>query len=91
VTVEVLAQYPDDSVDLAFADPPYNLDKSYSSYDDELDKDRYLSWCEAWLAQYVRVLKPTGSLYVLNLPRWTMHHAKFLRQRMHLQNWIVWE
>ena len=89
--VEVLAQYPDDSVDLAFADPPYNLDKSYSSYDDELDKDRYLSWCEAWLAQYVRVLKPTGSLYVLNLPRWTMHHAKFLRQRMHLQNWIVWD
>ena len=89
--VEVLSQYPDDSVDLAFADPPYNLDKSYGSYDDELDKERYLSWCEEWLGEYVRVLKPTGSLYVLNLPRWTMHHASFLRKHMHVQNWIVWD
>ena len=89
--VEMLSQYPDDSVDLAFADPPYNLDKSYGAYDDELDKDRYLSWCEEWLAEYIRVLKPTGSLYVLNLPRWTMHHANFLRRHMCLQNWIVWD
>ncbi len=89
--VDVLSRYPDNSVDLAFADPPYNLDKSYGSYDDELDKDRYLTWCEEWLTQYIRVLRPTGSLYVLNLPRWTMHHANFLRKRMHVQNWIVWD
>ena len=89
--VEVLGRYPDNSVDLAFADPPYNLDKSYSSYDDEQEKERYLSWCEEWLAEYIRVLKPTGSLYVLNLPRWTMYHADFLSRHMYIQNWIVWD
>lgn len=89
--VDVLSRYPDESVDLAFADPPYNLDKSYGAYDDEQDKDRYLSWCEEWLAEYVRVLKPTGSLYLLNLPRWTMHHANFLQKHVVVQNWIVWD
>jgi len=89
--VEILKQYPDNSIDLVFADPPYNLDKPYNSYDDEQENRRYIKWCNAWLSEYVRILKPTGSLFVLNLPRWTMYHAKFLNQHLYFQNWIVWE
>lgn len=89
--VEVLRRYPDNSVDLAFADPPYNINKDYGVHDDDWDSRRYVAWCEEWLSEYVRVLKPTGSLYVLNLPRWTMHHAAFLNRRLHFRNWIVWD
>ncbi len=89
--LEVLATFPDESVDLVFADPPYNLDKAYMTYDDEKDRDAYLEWCNAWLDQYIRVLKPTGSLYVLNLPRWGMYHAAYLNRRLYFQNWIVWD
>lgn len=89
--VEILRQYPSNSVDLVFADPPYNLDKSYNVYADELDIDQYLSWCTAWLDEYVRILKPTGSLYILNLPRWAMYHANYLNKKMYFQNWIVWD
>ncbi|MGA9348010.1 MAG: DNA methyltransferase [Anaerolineae bacterium] len=89
--VEILKQYPDNSVDLVFADPPYNLDKAYHVYDDERADEEYVKWCNAWLQEYVRVLKPTGSLYVLNLPRWTMYHAAFLNQHLYFQNWIVWD
>ncbi|MEW6716276.1 MAG: DNA methyltransferase [Chloroflexota bacterium] len=89
--VEILKQFPDNSIDLAFADPPYNLDKAYSVYDDERDERRYIDWCNTWLKEYVCVLKPTGALYVLNLPRWTMYHASFLNQHLYFQNWIVWE
>jgi site-specific DNA-methyltransferase (adenine-specific) len=89
--IEILKEYPDESIDLAFADPPYNLDKAYTVYNDELNREAYLSWCNAWLEEYIRVLKPTGSLFVLNLPRWTMHHAAFLNQRLYFQNWIVWD
>lgn len=88
--LDVLKRYPDDSIDLVFADPPYNLDKAYGSYEDEAAETEYIRWCNAWLSEYVRILKPTGSLYVLNLPRWTMHHAVFLNERLHFQNWIVW-
>ncbi len=89
--IEILKQYPDESVDLVFADPPYNLDKNYTVYDDEQADHKYIEWCNTWLAEYARVLKPTGSLFVLNLPRWALHHAKFLNQRLHFQNWIVWD
>jgi site-specific DNA-methyltransferase (adenine-specific) len=89
--LQILATFPDESVDLVFADPPYNLDKAYTTYDDEKDREAYLDWCNAWLDQYIRILKPTGSLYVLNLPRWGMHHAAYLNRRLSFQNWIVWD
>jgi site-specific DNA-methyltransferase (adenine-specific) len=88
---EILRQYPDNSVDLVFADPPYNLDKSYNSYDDEKGSEEYLKWCNSWLSEYVRVLKPTGSLYLLTLPKWAVHHAVFLDQYLYFQNWVVWD
>jgi site-specific DNA-methyltransferase (adenine-specific) len=88
--LELLKQYPANSVDLVFADPPYNLDKAYHTYDDDRANQEYIQWCNRWLEEYVRILKPTGSLYVLNLPRWAMHHAAFLNQHLTFQNWIVW-
>jgi len=89
--LEVLRRYPDESVDLVFADPPYNLDKAYTTYDDEKDRETYLNWCNAWLDEYIRILKPSGSLYILNLPRWGMYHAAYLNRRLYFQNWIVWD
>ena len=89
--VEVLKKYPDNSIDLVFADPPYNLNKAYTVYDDEHRREEYINWCNSWLYEYVRILKPTGSLYLLNLPRWTMYHADFLNRHLHFQNWIVWD
>ena len=89
--IEILSQYPDESVDLAFADPPYNLDKDYSIYDDEQAGHKYIEWCNAWLTEYIRILKPNGSLFVLNLPRWALYHASFLNRFLYFQNWIVWD
>jgi len=89
--VEILKKYPDNCVDLVFADPPYNLDKAYNLYDDEKEDQRYINWCNSWLKEYIRVLKPTGSLYLLNLPKWAIYHTAFLNQYLYLQNWIVWD
>lgn len=89
--LEILKKYPDESIDLVFADPPYNLDKSYNVYNDELATKEYLDWCNQWLDEYIRILKPTGSLFVLNLPHWSMYHADYLNKRLYFQNWIVWD
>jgi len=89
--VERLRKYPDNSVDLAFADPPYNLAKAYNNYDDEKGHEGYIGSCNAWLREYIRVLKPTGSLYVVNLPKWAIYHAAFLNKHLHFQNWIAWD
>mgnify|MGYP001225191304 CR=1 FL=1 len=89
--VEILKQYPDNSVDMVFADPPYNLDKDYIVYDDGRADKKYIEWCNEWLTEYIRILKPTGSLCVLNLPHWALYHAAFLNRHLYFQNWIVWD
>ena len=53
------------SVDLAFADPPFNLGKDYTSkINDRIGDVDYLTWCRIWLDEMVRVLRPGGSLFV---------------------------
>lgn len=82
---------PRGAFDLAFADPPYNLEKNYGNYDDGLADQHYLDWCNAWLAGMADTLKPGGSLFVLNLPKWALHHAAFLDRRLDFRHWIVWD
>ena len=83
--------HPRGAFDLAFADPPYNLEKDYHHYDDGLADQHYLDWCNAWLAGMADTLKPGGSLFVLNLPKWALHHAAFLSARLEFRHWIVWD
>ena len=82
---------PEGSFDLAFADPPYNLEKKYDNYEDALSDQKYLEWCEAWLEGMAENLKPGGSLFVLNLPKWAMHHATFLSGKLQFRHWIAWD
>ncbi len=49
------------SVDLVFADPPFNIGYKYDEYDDRLDSERYLEWSQQWMSQVHRVLKPNGT------------------------------
>ncbi|NLF31099.1 MAG: site-specific DNA-methyltransferase, partial [Planctomycetes bacterium] len=52
------------SVDLAFADPPFNIGYKYDVYDDQMAANEYLDWTRQWGAALVRALKPTGSFWL---------------------------
>lgn len=67
--LELFKNIPDNSVDMTFADPPFNLQKKYTSYKDNLEFQEYLDWCEKWIVEMVRVTKPTGSIFVHNIPK----------------------
>lgn len=84
-------QYPNGVFDLAFADPPYNLAKNYSTYNDDLEDKKYIDWCNEWLEGMYKNLKPGGTLLVLNIPKWSIHHFTFLSSKMVFNNWIVWD
>jgi site-specific DNA-methyltransferase (adenine-specific) len=86
-----LAGLPAESVDLAFADPPFNIGYEYDLYDDRAPRADYLAWTERWLEGVRRVLRPTGSFYVAIGDE----YAAEMKVRLDglgltLRNWIVW-
>jgi site-specific DNA-methyltransferase (adenine-specific) len=64
--LEFLETLSDASVDLVFADPPYNIGKA--TWDEFPSHDDYLEWSLMWIAQASRVLTKSGSLYVCGFP-----------------------
>lgn len=52
-----------DTVNLTFTSPPYNIGKEYENI---LDNDDYIYWCEKWIKEVHRITKPNGS-FLLNL------------------------
>lgn len=87
----VLKQLPDQSIDLCFADPPFNLGKTYHQYIDKLSEKDYLEWSKEWITELVRITKPTGSIFIHNIPRWLIHYTDFLKHIAHFQHWVVWD
>ena len=77
--VKILKNYPDNSVDLIFADPPYNLqlndkllrpDRSEvlgvnENWDKFSSFETYDNFLTSWLKECQRILKPTGSIWVI--------------------------
>jgi len=79
--------------DTVFADPPFNLGKQYGKNTrDNLPDEHYIEWCRQWLAECVRVLKPGGSLFLYNLPKWNVLLGSFLsEQGLEFRHWIAIE
>lgn len=89
--LEVMHKIEDNSVDMSFADPPFNLEKKYTSYKDQKPDKQYLNWCSNWLHELVRVTKPTGSIFVHNIPKWLTYFADILNEIAYFRHWIAWD
>ncbi|MBT9333331.1 DNA-methyltransferase [Paracidobacterium acidisoli] len=88
--VSFLKTVRDETVDLAFADPPFNLGKEYTSgIDDNIADHEYLAWCRRWLDEMCRTLKPGGSLFLWNLPRWNLPLGAYLNEHLTFRHWIA--
>ena len=87
-----LPNLPDHCVDLMFADPPYNLTKSFN--DRKFRKtsiDEYSEWLDSWLSKIVRLLKPTASIYVCGDWRCSAAIERVGEKYFIPQNRITWE
>jgi site-specific DNA-methyltransferase (adenine-specific) len=88
--LQLLPAVPDETIDCVFADPPFNLGKDYGSkINDNLAEARYVEWSYQWLGELVRVLKPGGSLFVYNLPKWNTLFGAFLSKQLIFRHWIA--
>lgn len=88
--LDLLSHIDNDTFDLVFADPPFNLKKLYPSLiNDNLHPSKYIAWCEIWLEECIRTLKEGGSLFIWNLPKWNTYLAEYLNKRLTFRNWIT--
>lgn len=60
--LEILPQIEENTIDLIITSPPYNIKREYDIYNDDLPWDEYYFWCERWLSECLRVLKPDGRM-----------------------------
>lgn len=89
--LEMLPHVGDATVDLVFADPPFNLNKEYGEgVKDSLTEEEYLDWCGRWISEGVRVLKDGGAFFLWNLPKWNVELGHRLNHEgMMLRHWIA--
>ena len=86
-----LAGLPAACVDLAFADPPFNIGYEYDVYDDRRSRASYLEWTADWIRAVARVLKPYGSFYVAIGDEYAAEVKVRLDEAgLSMRNWIVW-
>lgn len=86
--IQYLKQLESNSVDLIFADPPYNIKKA--EWDTFSSQKDYVDWSMEWISEAHRVLKKTGSLYVCGFSeiladiKWSASHL------FKGCKWLVW-
>jgi site-specific DNA-methyltransferase (adenine-specific) len=90
--LEGLKQLGDGVVDLAFADPPFNIGYDYDVYQDKLESDRYLAWSRDWMGQVVRALKPDGTFWLAIGDEYAAELKVMLQRDLQLtcRSWVVW-
>lgn len=89
--LQTLARFPDESVQLAFADPPFNIGYRYDEYDDQRAEDEYLGWCSAWMQQLHRVLVSTGTFWLAIGDEYAAE-LKVAAKKIgfHCRSWVIW-
>lgn len=88
----VLEKLPEKSFDLLFADPPYNLSKTFGAEKFiRTSLDEYEAWLDSWLTLCVRLLKPTASIYICGDWRSSAAIQRVGMKHFKLQNRITWE
>ncbi len=87
-----MKKLPTGCVDLAFADPPFNIGYAYDVYQDNQSDEEYLNWCRQWLGEIVRVLKPEGTFWLAMGDEYAAE-LKLIMQRewgLFCRSWVIW-
>ena len=89
--IDLLPFIRSESVNTVFADPPFNLSKKYGKrVNDNRSDEEYVSWCREWLDHCIRILKPGGSIFIYNLPKWNIILGNYLTESgLTFRHWIA--
>ena len=82
---------PNGSIDLVFADPPFNIGFQYDVYDDKLEHEKYIEWSNTWIQSVYDALKPDGTFWLAIGDEYAAE-LKLESQKIgfHCRSWVIW-
>ena len=85
--IQGMKKIKNETVDIIICDPPYNIGKDFGNNSDKQKMDEYLLWCDKWIKECIRILKPNGTLYIYGFSE----ILSFIRVRIDINvRWIIW-
>ncbi len=82
---------PEGSVDLVFADPPFNIGYQYDEYRDKLESEVYLQWSQQWMNEVFRVLKSDGTFWLAIGDEYAAELKLAAKSiGFHCRSWVIW-
>lgn len=87
-SIEWLKSIKDSSIDLIFADPPYNIKKA--DWDRFESQEAYIKWSMNWIKEASRILKPTGTLFICGFTEILADIKHPAMQYFHSCKWLIW-
>lgn len=90
-SIDVLKQIKDKSINLIFADAPYNIGKDFGNNSDKWESvESYISWCKEWIDECMRVLADDGSMYFMTATQHMPYLDIFVAEKYNVLCRIVW-
>ena len=90
-SLKVLKQMEAQTIDLIFADPPYNIGKDFGNNKDTWKSTKdYIEWCKEWIDECMRILKDNGTMYVMTATQFMPYLDVYISEKYHVLARIVW-
>jgi len=78
-----------ESAQIILADPPYNIGKDFGNDSDKKPMDEYLSWCDKWIKECLRILKPNGTMFIYGFSEILALITARIPFSIH-RRWLIW-
>lgn len=90
-SLSVLKNMKDKSVQLIFADAPYNIGKNFGNNSDKWESvHTYIEWCKTWIDECMRVLSDTGSMYFMTATQHMSYLDVYVSEKYNVLCRIIW-
>lgn len=90
-SISVLKKMKDKSVQLIFADAPYNIGKNFGNNSDKWESvHAYIEWCKIWIDECMRVLSDTGTMYFMTATQHMSYLDVFVSEKYNVLCRIIW-
>ena len=90
-SLEVMKSMKSNSINLIFADEPYNIGKDFGNNHDHWDSiEEYIQWNKLWISECMRILKDDGTLYLMTATQFMPFVDVFVQENYNVLSRIVW-